>query len=811
MDELKLALRRVTKRPASTLASIATLAAAIGAAAVTWSGLSAVLVNPLPVRDADTLFVVGTEVQRRTGPAVVTTFVYPRHQQARDSGVFEHTIGQWGSTFPLLVNPGDGPSRVDVGFATHDFFDVLGVEPALGREFSPDDDRRGATPIAVLTDPYWRTAFRADPTVVGRTLEVAGRRVTIVGVLQKRFRGLNLAAKADLYLPFHTIGDIADRNNNYFADPNHPSSPDAGMTTLGRLRAGVTRVEAENRLAALNPVPRGRPAPRTMLLPVNEAAIPAVARPGMVRFSRLLVATVSLLLFIGCTTVGMLLLIRTEARRAEFAMCMALGASRARLARGIAFEGAILAAAGSLAALPVAWWLFELIRVFQLPGNISVELLELSLDGRALAVTIAAAATAILLIALVAGVFGFRADVADALRARAGVTALHRRATRAVLVGAQVAVAVTLVAGAGLFARSLIAALSLNPGLDMSHVVMTTITLREQGYTPERAGAFFDALRGRLRGNPAIDAISMRVYEGGMSSSGELRVDGVARKFPSTVFYIRVDEPFFPTLSIRLLEGRHFVSDDRAGAPPVAVVTESFGRMLANGGNPIGRRLSGMSVADAPIEIVGVVSDTVTNVDVLEPLVLYLPIAQGGARVARDITLRAAGSAEDAQRALMTSVKELDPQVIPTPPRTLEERMAAQMGPQRLGMTVLGALGGIAILLTLLGTYVLAESMASARMKEMGIRAALGATRRQLGSIILADTARLTVMGVLAGLALAWMGTATIRSFLFQVQPFDPLTIGTVVFSMLALALAVSLRAALRVARVDLAHVLRTE
>ncbi len=143
----------------------------------------------------------------------------------------------------------------------------------------------------------------------------------------------------------------------------------------------------------------------------------------------------------------MLLLIRTEARRAEFAMCMALGASRARLARGIAIEGALLAAAGSLAALPVAWWLFGLIRVFQLPGNISVELLELSLDTRALAVAIGAAAAAVLLIALVAGVFGFRADVADGLRARAGVTPLHRRATRATLVGAQVAVAVTLVGG----------------------------------------------------------------------------------------------------------------------------------------------------------------------------------------------------------------------------------------------------------------------------------------------------------------------------------------------------------------------------
>ena len=815
MDELRLALRRLLKRPASTLASIGTLAAAIGAAAVTWSAVSAVLINPLPISDPDGLFVVGWQIQRRTGPATLNTFVYPKYQEVRESGAFEQVTAQWGSTYLLLVrsHPVETPVRTDVGFATHNFFDVVGVPIAIGRGFSVEDDQRGASPVAILTDPYWRRTFKADPSVVGQMIEVAGKQVPIVGVLQKKFRGMNLAGKTDLYLAFHTIADIADRDSNVFAEPNHPSSPTAGTMILGRLKPGSTIAEAASRISALDPRPRsGGSAPPIRITPAKIAAIPEAARPGMERFSRLLFATVGLLLFIGCTTVGMLLLIRTEARRAEFAMCMALGATRSRLARGVAIEGALLAAAGSLASLPVAWWLFGLIRVFQLPGNISVELLELSLDTRVLAATIGAAVTAVLLIALVAGVFGFRADIADALRAHAGATPLSRRASRGALVGAQVAVAVTLVAGAGLFARSLVAALSLNPGLDMSRIVITTVTLRPHGYTQERAEIFFDALRNRLQGNPAIDSVSLRVYEGGMSSSGQLAINGVPRQFPSTVFYIRADESFFPTLSIRVIEGRNFTAGDRADSPPVALVTESFGRMLADGGSPLGRRISGSSAAEAPIEIVGVVSDTITNVQVLEPLILYLPVAQGRRpSLDRDVTVRAAGHVEDAQRAILTAVKELDPQVIPSPPRTLEERMAAQMGPQRLGMTVLGTLGAIAILLTLLGTYVLAESMASARMKEMGIRAALGATRRQLGSIILTDTARLISLGVLAGLGLAWMGTTTIRSFLFQVQPFDPLTIGSVAVSMVLLALAVSFRAALRVARVDLAHVLRSE
>src|SRR5688572_19787123 len=301
----------------------------------------------------------------------------------------------------------------------------------------------------------------------------------------------------------------------------------------------------------------------------------------MLRFSRLLAATVGLLLFIGCTTVGMLLLIRTEARAEEFAMCMALGASRERLARGIVCEGALLAATGAVLAIPVSSWLFRLIKVFELPGYVSIERLELSLDARAITMTIVAAVAAVLLIAVVAGAFGFRATVADALRSRAGVTPrTTRRATRAALVGLQVAVTVMLVAGAGLFARSLVAALNLNSEMDMSRLVMGTIQLQPYGYTGERAQPFFDNLLARLDNNPAVQAASFSIYEGGMSSVGKLQVNGVPRQFPSTVWYIRVDPEYFRTMGIRQLDGRGFGADDKPQSPPVAIVSESFARML---------------------------------------------------------------------------------------------------------------------------------------------------------------------------------------------------------------------------------------
>ena len=199
------------------------------------------------------------------------------------------------------------------------------------------------------------------------------------------------------------------------------------------------------------------------------------------------------------------------------------------------------------------------------------------------------------------------------------------------------------------------------------------------------------------------------------------------------------------------------------------------------------------------MEIIGVASDVITNVNAFEPLVLYLPADEE--LIAADLAVRSKGDLASAKAQIAALVRELDPELTSLTMRTLEERIAAQMAPERLGMTVLGALGAIAILLTLLGTYVLADSMASTRMKEMGIRAALGATRRQLGWTVLTDTVRLVGVGVLPGLALSWMGTTTIRSFLFRVQPFDPATLGPVAALILLLAILVSLRAALRVAR----------
>lgn len=510
----------------------------------------------------------------------------------------------------------------------------------------------------------------------------------------------------------------------------------------------------------------------------------------------------------------MLILVRTEDRRDELAVCLSLGATRRRLARGIAVEGALLAAAGAALAIPIASWLFTGIRTFQLPGRVDIELLELSLDRQVWLVAAASALAVTVSMALLAATFALSASTARVHQTRGGATPrVTRRWPRAVFVAAQVAVTLVLAVGAGLFARSLAAALSLNAGVETSRIVTGTVTLAPYGYTPARAATFFTELGERLRTNRALQAVAVIRSEGGMSAGGSVTIDGFPREMPSFLAETAVDEHYFQTMGLPIVRGRGFLPSDTAGAPPVLVVSESFGRFVARGGDPIGHRITDTSWfppnPPAVAEIVGVVPDVITNVNVAEPLVRYYAIAQRRGGASGTVVLRARSDSRAAVREAVAAIRDIDRVVAPGPMLTLEEQIGRQMNPQRFGVYVLGALGGMALLLASLGTYVLAASAASMRRREMSIRAALGARWTQIGGLVLKETVVLVGAGLAAGLALAWTGASMIRALLYRVEPTDPITLASVCALILGLALVVSLRPALESARVDLTGVLR--
>jgi putative ABC transport system permease protein len=816
VDDIRFAIRRLRKDAGTTIAAVAALAFAIGAALATWSLLSAVLLKPLAVAAPERLFQVDWPVpafDRGNAPS----HPYPVFESIRDSGAFDGIAAGGMSLAPVLViEQGVIPQARQIYFADRHFFATLGIEPALGRTFAEDEDRRGAPVVALLSDRYWRSAFNADPNVLGQSMTVGGVPATIVGVLPRGFRGLHLSEAPDFYVPLHAVGDI-DQSLPPGLDPFARGF--SWIRIVGRLRPGETAATATSRINALDcmcerNLTNGEVRPLS-LTNVSTAAVPGFARAGTAQFTTLLSITVGLLLLVGCLTVGMLLLVRTEDRRDDLAVRLALGATRSCLARSIAVEAAILCTLGAVLAVPVALWLSYGVRTFQLPGRIDIERLELTLGPQAwIAITgIALAITVV--IALLASLVGVGAVVRSG---RALSTPrVTRRAPRKAIVAGQVAITLTLVTGAGLFTRSLIEALSLNPGIETDRIVTGYLRLGRYGYTPERGAAFVEELLERLRQNSTIESVSIMQSLGSAVAGVPLSVDGLPVELPSGARYLAVDDTYFSTIGLPIVRGRGFARSDAVDGS-VAILSQSLARLIAGGGDPLGHRVADASSfrriargeAAVNLDVVGVVPDLVMSVAATEPLVVYQPVVQRST-LGAEFVLRAAGDASAAIRETMATVRSQDPRVAVEALMTVDEQLARQMGPQRFGIYVLGGLGGIALLLTVLGTYVIAESMVVRRRRELGIRAALGARSAELRRLVLRDTARLVGIGLIAGLALTIAGTRLIRSLLYQVEPLDPIVLVTATALILGLALLVSLRPALAATRVDLTRSLREE
>ena len=805
--DFRYAFRRIVKAPMASVAAVLALACGISAAAGTWNLLSSLLITPLPMVATNELFEIS--IERVVPPRLVfdSGHAYRAYEAVRDSGVFSEVAVS--GVRPVRLGADQNDAAVDAAFVSTGFFTTLGVTPQAGRDFAEVDDHRGRSPVVILSDGFWRRSLGTDPAVLGREVAVSGLQVSVIGIAPAHFRGLRLGRPVDLFFPLESARELVEGGENLFAAPNTGYSPLNWLILTGRLD-GVTPGAAVARLDGILEEVRGDNG-RWLLTDVQTAAIPRAARPGVSRFMSLLGWTVALLLLTGSLGVGTLLRIRTESRRREFGIRLALGAPRLRLVGDVAAEAFILAAAGSVLALPLAVWELSLIRVFELPGRIAIESLSLPEAGSLLPSVGALGAVATVVITVAGAAFGLAAQP-SVMRRLQGSRDMPGSRARTALVATQVAITLVLLTGTGLFLRSVTAALALNPGYGAANLASGAISLPE-GYSEAGADALFRTIRDRMEASPAITSASVTSRRGAMSSGGELIVNGIGRRFPTAVWFTVVDEFYFPTIGLEVIGGRNFTGSD-AGGRPVAIVSESLARALGPD-RARGSRIAAFyttAEGDRPeFEVVGVVPDLITDVAVLEPLTLYLPSSQRAGAANRELVFRSAADLAIAVEEATAIVRSEDSDIRLRPFRSLEQRISEQMGAQRFGVSVMSGLGVITVVLTGVGIYVLTELIVARRRQELAIRAALGAGAWALAMGIIREIVRPLGLGAASGLAIVWIGQDLIRSFLFQVQPLDIWTLlsGAAVLGLLAVV--VSLRPLAAAVMPDLGRMLKED
>ncbi len=801
-------LRGLLREPGFLIAFVLTLGLGIGANTAIFSLVNGVLLRPLPYPEADRIVYLEQPVENRGSENINFSFVevadYREQAKSLDQVV---EFGDW--TFNVLGR-GD-PHRAVGGLVTGNFFEVLGMRPQLGRTLEPADRERGAQPVVVLTHEYWQRVFAGDPAVVGQALDLTARTATIVGVLEP---GSHYATqrRQDFYANYAT--------NDHYSGASMEEDRTHRMTDVfARLAPGVTvdqaRLELEQVAGRLHQeYPDSYPEASGFgiaITPWKEELVRR-ARPTLL----ILLATATFVLAIACFNVANLTLARRVRRERELALRSALGAPASRL-RGLLFaESLVLSALGASFGLVLAYSLSDALTAYT--ARFTTRVGEIGVDAQVLFFTVAVAVTVALGFSLAPGIVP-EGRLASALASGGGKATLggRRRLIQRALVVAQLAVSFVLLVGAGLLLRTLSNLHAVDPGFELESV----LSLETPKFGPtsrEEQAAFSDQVREKVGAFPGVDSVAMAQTAplgGSRSFPIMLKVEGESediRPVPTPVTLEAVSAGYFDTLGMPLLRGRGFDDRDRDGAPRVAVVNQTLVERYFGDRDPLGRTISysfGGPFSD-PQTVIGVVADArMVAVDQASAPALFLPEAQSFS--ATTVLVRTAGDPTPMTPQVVEAIRALDPERPVEHIRTLAEARAESTAPQRLNATLFGAFAVLALIVAAVGVAAVLAFSVSARQRELGIRAALGADRRRLLRLVLWDAGGLALVGLAIGGAAAAALTRFLAGLLFEVEPLDPATFVTVAVLLLAVALLASLVPARRSTKTDPMRVLRAE
>ena len=802
LQDLRYAVRGLAKSPGFTAAAVLILALGIGANTAIFSVVDAVVLHPLP------------GVARPDGLVDVTGDVlsYPRYRALRDGTAATFSgLAAWRQR-PLSLSSADAPARLQGAVVSANYFDVLGARPAHGRFFVPADEESGEA-LAVIGDRLWKTRFGADPALVGRTIVLNGAPFTVVGVAAEGFRGTAFGLAPDVWVP---IGSWPRLATGPFRSLDLQGRSWSWLSVFGRTNPGVSTAQAQ---AALDLAVRRDVA----AFPDDAPSRPFVLRPTVrvaagfgqsgdpVVFLATLVGAVAAALLIACANLANLQLARAASRQKEIAVRQALGATRSRLVRQLLTESLALAVLGGGAGVLLAHWSLPLLLRMPLPGDASLSPFSPALDARALVfATLLSVATG-LVFGILPALQASRRSAGPALKA-AGPAIAGRSGLRSGLVAAQVALCLVLLVGAGLLARSLRQALSTDFGFQPRGVTLVDVDLGLQRYDAARAALFARTLRERLSDSPevasaawtALVPLSGGQWTDSFSIVGRPRPSGEKLEADTNA----VSTGFCRTLGIPLLAGREFDDRlDRPDSPPVALVNEAMARRYWPGESPVGARIE---IHGAKRTVVGVTRDfRLTSFRERPGPQAYVPIEQGDA-LGR-LTLLVRGRAGAADRAVLAEIRRLDRTLPVVGPRSYESELSGQLVPQRLGTALLGLFGLLSLVLAAVGIYSVISYSVARRVREIGVRMALGAQPADVRSLFVTQTARPVVAGLLAGLALGAAAGFFLRGFLYETSPSDPAAFSGAAALLLACALAAAWLPARRATRIDPIAALRDE
>jgi predicted permease len=835
LADVRLAFRVWRKSPVFTAIAILSIALGIGANTAIFTLVDQVLLRRLAVENPDELAQVtfrGTRYGNNWGDG--SEISYPMFRSLQDNNrVFTGMFGRFG--FSLHIGHEGRTERVLGELVTGTYFQVLGIQPAAGRLFTPEEDRApGGHPYAVLSHAYWATRFGANPAVVDSTLVVNGKPFTIVGVAESGFEGIELGRPTQLWVPM-TMKAALTPGWNGLDDPRW-----MWVRAFGRLQPGVTREQAK---AGLQPYfqtvlqqevqdkgfANAAPATRERFLK-NQIEIIDASR-GRSGFRRamttplwVLMATAAGVLLIACANIANLLIARGAARRREMAVRLALGATRRRLIRQLLVESVLLALAGGAAGVAVAAAGAPLILSFFVsPDN--PQPISTAPDWRILAFTLGIATFTGVLFGLAPAVQSTRPDVAPALKDESGSVMGGRGRLRKILVATQVAISLLLLIGAGLFIRTLDNLLKVDVGFKTARLISFTVDPSLNGYAAGRVREFSRTLLERLRTTPGVSAAglaTMRLLEGNQWSSS-VTIEGYQRKGDeSTGTWCNAISPgYFEAMGIPILMGRDFADRDALTVAPepdveafrVAIVNQSFARKyFGDQGNPIGKRIGfgDNPNTPTPIEIIGVVADS-KYTDVRDDVQrqAFFPYLESRSPGGFTVYARTTQSPDAMFATIRQLVQRIDPNLPVFATRTLDRQIDQSLRRERLVATMSAAFGGLATLLAVVGLYGVMSYTVARRTREIGLRMALGAQPGAIVWMIVREVLVIAGAGIAVAVPASWWLGRLVATQLYGVVPTDPIAIGGAVLLLTVVAVIAGLVPSLRAARIDPTRALR--